>query len=453
MAHKTKATTEGSPVEIKEIKRIIHNAISEAGGQYAVYEEWPLGPDVRIFLRHVLFRKVSSAKASGTSLCSRARALSSLRVNSVALACSRAAFRLSSCSVIRALVCVTIEANVFFFRLSIIYPLLSGRLECCFKKSLRAKLILEDFSNRLRISISAICLFMACFFSTKCRSYAVRSSVLFSDCEVCRVLSILCTCKIMRRTSSHHGADGFCQFHRTVEETVSYQPGGRVLPAFNRRGYLSKNSSRTYFWGFINCGAGVVRRFFASSASSRSLASDCFCRMISHVGLFSSCPGDDACSVIVCTCKAKRRSTSHYSAGGFYPLRLQGYVNIFRTKFSCNTSDHLSQKAVYTDSILYKTGIGRENSSGDSLNQHKKAFRMAVFARPYFVRRFMQCHHSNINVFTVTAATEREARARLPHTHLIFVARIRQGESCLKPSAYFLVPLTSAAIPSVSRRT
>ncbi|HHZ3566100.1 TPA: hypothetical protein ACWCGJ_005578, partial [Escherichia coli] len=153
MAGKTKATTKGSPVEIKEIKRIIHNAISEAGGQYAVYDEWPLGPDVRIFLRHVLFRKLSSAKASGASLCSRARALSSLRVNSVALACSRAAFRFRSCSVIRALVSVTIMAKEFFFWSSISYPLLLDRLECCFKKSSSAKLVLKVFSNRLRISI------------------------------------------------------------------------------------------------------------------------------------------------------------------------------------------------------------------------------------------------------------------------------------------------------------
>ena len=55
------------------------------------------------------------------------------------------------------------------------------------------------------------------------------------------------------------------------------------------------------------------------------------------------------------------------------------------------------------------------------------AFHMAVSARPYFVWRFMQCHHSNIEVFTVTAATEHEARAQLPHAHLVFVARIRQG--------------------------
>ncbi|EET8351767.1 host cell division inhibitor Icd-like protein, partial [Escherichia coli] len=37
--------------------------------------------------------------------------------------------------------------------------------------------------------------------------------------------------------------------------------------------------------------------------------------------------------------------------------------------------------------------------------------------------------HSNIDVFTVTAATEREARAQLPHAHLILVARIRQGKT------------------------
>ena len=63
------------------------------------------------------------------------------------------------------------------------------------------------------------------------------------------------------------------------------------------------------------------------------------------------------------------------------------------------------------------------------LNFTTGAFHMAVFARPYFVWRFMQCHHSNIDVFTVTAATEHEARAQLPHTHLIFVTLIREGVS------------------------
>ncbi|WP_116835957.1 host cell division inhibitor Icd-like protein, partial [Escherichia coli] len=61
------------------------------------------------------------------------------------------------------------------------------------------------------------------------------------------------------------------------------------------------------------------------------------------------------------------------------------------------------------------------------LNQQIGAFHMAVSARPYFVWRFMQCLTDSIAIFTVTAATEREARAQLPHAHLIFVARIRQG--------------------------
>ncbi|EEY3522400.1 host cell division inhibitor Icd-like protein [Escherichia coli] len=61
------------------------------------------------------------------------------------------------------------------------------------------------------------------------------------------------------------------------------------------------------------------------------------------------------------------------------------------------------------------------------LTSNTGAFNMAVSARPYFVWRFMQCHHSSIDIYTVTAATEREARAQLPRAHLIFVARIRQG--------------------------
>ncbi|WP_235784129.1 host cell division inhibitor Icd-like protein [Escherichia coli] len=577
MAGKTKATTKGSPVERKEIKRIIHNAISEAGGQYAVYDEWPLGPDVRIFLRHVLFRKLSSAKASGASLCFRARALSSLRVNSVALACSRAAFRFRSCSVIRALVSVTIMAKEFFFWSSISYPLLLDRLECCFKKSSSAKLVLKVFSNRLRISISAMCLVIACFFSTKCFSYAVRSSFLFSDCEVCCVLSILCTCKTMRRTSSHHGADGFCLFHRAAEETASYQPGGRFLPDLSRRGYFSTKSSRAkrFCERFFTSGSG-----FNSSGSSSSLArlssrwcssmpyksclrcsakisvmdwyflfmllpckamrpntprysDDGFCccnllrwfflplrntssgggSLVFSGGVNFSClvsmmsrisrwrcsalifgvTGENLCLLILDSGNALCRDASYHGAGYclvrclsfWYPSFLEGYVNIFRTNFSRNTSDHLSKKAAYTEAIPYKTGIGIltpleleaihdapasffvsahthtstmvgcmgptsvglvssnascENpvqstasellTSGGGYNPKVRgAFHMAVSARPYFVWRFMQCLTDSIAIFTVTAATEREARARLPHAHLIFVARIRQGVS------------------------
>ncbi|MDS1617163.1 host cell division inhibitor Icd-like protein [Escherichia coli] len=54
------------------------------------------------------------------------------------------------------------------------------------------------------------------------------------------------------------------------------------------------------------------------------------------------------------------------------------------------------------------------------------AFHMAVFTRPYFVWRFMQCQGKNILLHTITATSEHEARAQLPRTRLIFVARIRK---------------------------
>ncbi len=168
-----------------------------------------------------------------------------------------------------------------------------------------------------------MCLVIACFFSTKCFSYAVRSSFLFSDCEVCCVLSILCTCKTMRRTSSHHGADGFCLFHRAAEETVSYQPGGRFLPDLSRRGYFSTKSSRAkrFCERFFTSGSG-----FNSSGSSSSLArlSSRWCSSMPY----KSCLRCSAkISVMdwyflfmLLPCKAMRRSTSHHGADGCYPL-------------------------------------------------------------------------------------------------------------------------------------
>ncbi|EOA7800963.1 host cell division inhibitor Icd-like protein [Escherichia coli] len=284
-----------------------------------------------------------------------------------------------------------------------------------------------------------------------------------------------------------------------------YQPGGRFLVAFNRRGYFSTKASRANRVGLVS-GCGLSNNLLCRCAFSR-------CR--------SSMDNAISCSssfVIVCTRKAVRCSTSYHSAGIFYGCNLRDdsgrfatycininnvmllcafkeNAGIFRTNFSRNTSDHLSKKAAYTEVIPYKTGIGRRNpfnqykatqarpasffvschratipsgkartvsmvalvgqpkgwpvslyagiptpasvtalyerrnSSGDSLKQYKEAFHMAVSARPYFVWRFMQCLTDSIAIFTVTAATEREARARLPHAHLIFVARIRQEAS------------------------
>lgn len=58
------------------------------------------------------------------------------------------------------------------------------------------------------------------------------------------------------------------------------------------------------------------------------------------------------------------------------------------------------------------------------------AAKMATSTRPDFIWRFMQCHDKNIRLHTVTAASEREARAMLPASRLVFVARIRVREAC-----------------------
>ncbi|HFO4066137.1 TPA: host cell division inhibitor Icd-like protein [Escherichia coli] len=274
-----------------------------------------------------------------------------------------------------------------------------------------------------------------------------------------------------------------------------YQPGGRFLVAFNRRGYFSTKASRANRVGLVS-GSGLSNNLLCRCAFSR-------CR--------SSMDNAISCSssfVIVCTRKAVRCSTSYHSAGIFYGCNLRDdsgcfathcininnvmllcafkeNAGIFRTNFSRNTSDHLSKKAAYTEAIPYKTGIGittpqeleaihdapasffvsahthtstmvgcmgptsvglvssnascgnpvqstasELTTSGGGYNPKVRgAFHMAVSARPYFVWRFMQCLTDSIAIFTVTAATEREARARLPHAHLIFVARIRQEAS------------------------
>ena len=271
-----------------------------------------------------------------------------------------------------------------------------------------------------------------------------------------------------------------------------YQPGGRFLVAFSRRGYLSRNASSASRFGLVR-GEGLSKdsRFWRAFSRWRSI-------MDNAIACNSSL-------VIVCTRKAVRCSTSYHSAGIFYGCNLRDdsgrfatycininnvmllcafkeNAGIFRTNFSRNTSDHLSKKAAYTEAIPYKTGIGiglpleleaihdapasffvsahthtstmvgcMELPSGRLVSSNtskansvqstaskigllgggynpkvRGAFHMAVSARPYFVWRFMQCLTGSIAIFTVTAATEREARAQLPHAHLIFVARIRQ---------------------------
>lgn len=67
----------------------------------------------------------------------------------------------------------------------------------------------------------------------------------------------------------------------------------------------------------------------------------------------------------------------------------------------------------------------RGNSSGDSLIQSKEAVTMATTPtqNPLFVWRFFSCQQSTYH--TVTATSEREARAQLPDAPCLFAARIR----------------------------
>lgn len=371
MAGKTKATTKGSPVEIKEIKRITNYAMSVAGGQG--YQ--PGGRFLVAFNRRGYF----STKAS--------------RANRVGL--------VSGCG-------------------------LSNNLLC------------------------------RCAFS-RCRS-SMDNAISCSSSFV-----IVCTCKAIRRNTPRYSDDGFC----------------------------CCNLLRWFFLPLRNTSSGGGSLVFSGGVNFSFLVS-----MMSRISrwrcsaLIFGVTGENLCLLILDSGNALCRDASYHGAGYclvrclsfWYPSFLEGYVNIFRTNFSRNTSDHLSKKAAYTEAIPYKTGIGiglpleleaihdapasffvsahthtstmvgcMELPSGRLVSSNtskansvqstaskigllgggynpkvRGAFHMAVSARPYFVWRFMQCLTDSIAIFTVTAATEREARAQLPHAHLIFVARIRQ---------------------------
>ncbi|ENG9295159.1 host cell division inhibitor Icd-like protein [Escherichia coli] len=205
-------------------------------------------------------------------------------------------------------------------------------------------------------------------------------------------LVIVCACKAMRRSTSHHGADGCYSFYGVREAKADRY---RFLGEINRRGYLSRNASSANRFGLVR-GEGL-------SKDSRSRRT--FSRWRSSMDNAISC---NSSFVIVCTRKAVRCSTSYHSAGIFYGCNLRDdsgrfathcininnvmllcafkeNAGIFRTNFSRNTSDHLSKKAAYTEVIPYKTGIGRRNP----FNQYK-----ATQARP--ASFFVSCHRATI---------------------------------------------------------
>ncbi|EMR7736264.1 host cell division inhibitor Icd-like protein [Escherichia coli] len=250
MAGKTKATTKGSPVEIKEIKRITNYAMSVAGGQG--YQ--PGGRFLVAFNRRGYF----STKAS--------------RANRVGL--------VSGCG-------------------------LSNNLLC------------------------------RCAFS-RCRS-SMDNAISCSSSFV-----IVCTCKAVRRNTPRYSDDGFC----------------------------CCNLLRWFFLPLRNTSSGGGSLVFSGGVNFSFLVS-----MMARISrwrcsaLIFGVTGENLCLLILDSGNALYRDASYHGAGYclvrclsfWYPSFLEGYVNIFRTNFSRNTSDHLSKKAAYTEAIPYKTGIGREN--------------------------------------------------------------------------------------------
>ncbi len=266
MAGKTKATTKGSPVEIKEIKRITNYAMSVAGGQG--YQ--PGGRFLVAFNRRGYFSTKSS------------------RAN-----------RFCGC----------------FFT--------PGRGV----NSSGSDISLARFSSSWRSSM-------------RCKS-CLRCSAKISVMDW-YFLFMLLPCKAMRPNTPRYSDDGFC----------------------------CCNLLRWFFLPLRNTSSGGGSLVFSGGVNFSCLVS-----MMSRISrwrcsaLIFGVTGENLCLLILDSGNALCRDASYHGAGYFlvrclsfwYPSFLEGYVNIFRTNFSRNTSDHLSKKAAYTEAIPYKTGIGREN--------------------------------------------------------------------------------------------
>ncbi|EKQ0165135.1 host cell division inhibitor Icd-like protein [Escherichia coli] len=372
MAGKTKATVEGSPVKIREIKRLTNNAISEAGIQSVTGKKFwwsysrslfPSGRDFHVY----------------TPSFGRLYVLMNCSIRNV--------FTLSSlrfCAISRLISWINHSSGS-----GMVYPLLTGMRRstphygaggfyplgsiprCC--NSLRSTRLIQVANE---VSPSALAASSSCALnSSGSRIWyggdrfsdgvdMVITRNYYRDMVITSVLAITkkttprsAGIRAGRLTKSRSGVTIMAVRQHTPhsvhiqtahEPLVGYQPGGRVLADLSRRGYFStKASSANCVW--LVSGGGLSRNLRSWSAFSR-------CRSIMDNAIFCS-----SSLVIVYLCKAMRRRTLSDRAGGSYPSFREGYVNVFRTNSRINTSDHLSPKAVYTGSIPYKTGIGREN--------------------------------------------------------------------------------------------
>ena len=113
------------------------------------------------------------------------------------------------------------------------------------------------------------------------------------------LVSIVQPCKSMRRSSSHHSAGGFYLFHKAGDDTVSYSPGGCVLPDLSCRGCFLTKASSANFFGLVSC-CELSNSLFCCCAFSR------WCSSMDNASFCNSS------SVIVCTCHAMHRSALRY---------------------------------------------------------------------------------------------------------------------------------------------
>ena len=230
---------EGSPVEIKEIKRITNYAMSVAGGQ--CYQ--PGGRFLVAFSRRGYFLRNSSS------------------ANFLSLVCD--AFD-SSSHVFPRLILFSIKREAAF--------------------------LFSDESIGL--------LFVCCSTMASMSSWCCSCRKNFSSSGD---KSILISCTAERRSTSHHGADGFYSLYGVGEAKADRY---RFLGEINRRGHLSRNASSANRFGLVR-GGGLSKysRFWRAFSRWRS-------SMDNAIACSSSL-------VIVCTWKAIYRSTSHYGKNVF----------------------------------------------------------------------------------------------------------------------------------------
>ncbi|ENC5069023.1 host cell division inhibitor Icd-like protein [Escherichia coli] len=236
--------------------------------------------------------------------------------------------------------------------------------------------------------------------SDSCSS-AIFSCSLFVFCDgvlVDSLLVIVCTCKAMRRSTSRHGADS------NYSDSLALRRWRRLI---------SPRMAVT-----INCAVLSPVSFTCSIASTTSCgARACnFCDLLLIWSLSISASLCDYWNPVY-TKKTKTKRLKWIPLSDYTGIQLSVYHSM-QTRLKriavlsqpLTTNDSKSIEAAMRNHITHPQGR-------DSHNLNK------------FTWRFMQCLTGSIAIFTVTAATEREARARLPHAHLIFVARIRQEAS------------------------